>query len=59
MEVFGDQWLHHRQKVLSNWQETLTEDDTMLLCGDTSWSMELEDAVRRDLGAWPPCPGKL
>ena len=59
MEVFGDQWLHHRQKVLSNWQETLTEDDTMLLCGDTSWSMELEDAVRRDLGALAALPGQI
>ncbi len=50
MEVFRDQWLNHREKVLEYWKQTVRDGDTVLLVGDTSWSMELPDAVEKDLG---------
>lgn len=31
MEVFGAQWLGHREKVITYWKETVKEEDTVLL----------------------------
>lgn len=59
MEVFGEQWLNHREKVLEYWKQTVKDGDTVLLVGDTSWSMELPDAVEKDLGVLQDLPGKL
>lgn len=59
MDVFGIQWKNHREKILSNWQKTVKSEDTVLLVGDTSWSMELSDAVEKDLGILTQMPGHL
>ena len=59
MEVFGAQWLGHRKKVITYWKETVKDGDTVLLVGDTSWSMDLEDAVEKDLGPLAALPGDL
>lgn len=59
MEVFGAQWLGHREKVITYWKETVKDGDTVLLVGDTSWSMDLEDAVAKDLGPLAALPGDL
>jgi predicted phosphohydrolase len=58
MEVFGPQWLNHRQKVFANWKQSITDDDIIILCGDTSWSMSLEEAIERDLGPLSTLPGQ-
>ena len=50
MEVFGAQWLGHRDKIIADWKGKVKEGDTVLLVGDTSWSMDLADAVEKDLG---------
>ena len=59
MEVFGAQWLGHREKVITYWKETVKEEDTVLLVGDISWSMDLRDAVEKDLGPLAALPGEL
>ena len=59
MEVFGPQWLGHREKVIQYWKGTVKEGDTVLLVGDTSWSMDLPDAVEKDLGVLAALPGDL
>jgi len=59
MEKFGPQWLNHREKVFANWQAVVQPEDTVLLCGDISWSMDLADAVARDFSALAQLPGQI
>lgn len=44
MDIFGDIWLNHYKKIENNWQKIIKEDDLVILTGDTSWAMNLEDA---------------
>jgi predicted phosphohydrolase len=57
MEVFGAQWSNHRQKIIENWERTISTEDTVILCGDTSWSMNLNDAITKDLDMLSRLPG--
>ncbi len=59
MDKFGSQWLNHREKIFANWQALVQPTDTVLLCGDTSWSMNLPDAVERDLYPLSQLPGQI
>ena len=43
MDIFGDNWKDHVEKIRLNWQEKVTDDDTVLMPGDFSWAMYLED----------------
>ena len=51
MEVFGEHWRNHKEKVAANWQNTVTAQDTIIVCGDISWAMTLEEAGFRLVGA--------
>ena len=44
MGVFGTQWDHHWEKVERNWRHLVGPEDVVLLPGDHSWGMHLEDA---------------
>ena len=46
MEVFGEHWRNHKEKVAANWQNTVTAQDTVIVCGDISWAMTLEEAAQ-------------
>ena len=58
MDVFGPQWKAHREKIIQHWKETIGTDDTIILCGDTSWSMDLSDAIEKDFSMLSALPGK-
>ena len=58
MNIFGDNWLHHEDKIFKNWQETVSEDDVVLIPGDTSWAIKLSDA-KNDLLKIENLPGKI
>ena len=45
MDVFGGAWLNSRQKLLDGFTQTLTEQDTLVLCGDFSWGMSLPQTL--------------
>ena len=45
MGVFGEQWENHAERLEENWQRTVAPEDTVLIPGDISWAMHLEDAV--------------
>jgi predicted phosphohydrolase len=45
MTVFGRHWDEHWPKIRESWQTAVTADDTVIICGDTSWAMQLEEAV--------------
>ncbi|EFM39340.1 Ser/Thr phosphatase family protein [[Eubacterium] yurii subsp. margaretiae ATCC 43715] len=42
MEKFG--WINHQQKIFENWEQNVEDEDIVLLVGDISWAMKLEDA---------------
>lgn len=46
MDVFGENWLNHDKKIKTNWLKTVTEEDTVLISGDISWSMHMEEGMK-------------
>lgn len=57
MDVFGPQWERHWEKVEENWRSRVSEEDAVLLPGDHSWGMRLEEA-RPDLEFLDSLPGR-
>ena len=45
MDIFHPRWQRHYQQIWENWQRNVTDKDTVLLAGDTSWAMKLEETV--------------
>lgn len=43
MDVFGDNWKNHIEKVRNNWLKEIKENDLVLLPGDFSWAMNIKD----------------
>ncbi len=56
MDVFGPQWDRHFYRIKDNWQRLVSDEDTVLIPGDISWAMQLEDA-REDLEEIGRLPG--
>lgn len=56
MAVFGAHWEGHFDKIAADWRARVTDEDIVLLPGDTSWAMRLEDAAG-DLAAIGALPG--
>lgn len=57
MEIFGEHWTDHAAKVAANWHQLIRSDDTVIICGDTSWAMDLQDALT-DLNWIAALPGR-
>jgi len=57
MDIFGDNWQGHPEIFFERWQEIVKEDDLVLIPGDISWAMTLEDALL-DLEDIAALPGK-
>ena len=49
MDVFGPGWANHVDRLREGWQDTVGEADLVLLPGDISWGLRLEEAAA-DLG---------
>ena len=45
MEVFGRRWIGGTEKLIRNWNALITPDDTVVIPGDVSWAMTLDDAL--------------
>ncbi len=46
MDIFGHIWDNYTEDIEKDWNEKVTDDDIVLLAGDFSWAMYLEDAVK-------------
>lgn len=57
MDIFGDNWENHAEKIKEDWLNKVTEEDTILLPGDFSWAMKLED-TKKDFEYLVNLPGK-
>ena len=44
MDIFG--WGNHSEKIKQNWIENVTDQDTVVIPGDFSWAMTLEEAYK-------------
>ena len=45
MEIFGEHWAGHKEKIKNNWLQQVSPEDIVLICGDISWAMHLTDAI--------------
>ena len=45
MNVFGDNWEGHYEKIKPDWEERVTDDDVVLIAGDISWGMKLDEGM--------------
>ncbi len=45
MDIFGTGWENHFERICADWNKKVSEDDLVLIPGDISWGMFLEEAV--------------
>ena len=57
MDIFGGNWENYQEKIKTNWNNLVTDDDLVLIAGDISWAMKLEEA-KVDLEWIDALPGK-
>lgn len=57
MDVFGPHWKDHFQRIQQDWLERVRTNDLVLLPGDLSWAMRLEEALE-DLQSIERLPGR-
>ena len=57
MDVFGPLWENAVKRLEDSWRTTVREEDLVLIPGDISWAMNLEDALP-DLFFLGSLPGK-
>lgn len=46
MDIFGPVWHGHTDKIIASWNELVTDDDVVILAGDYSWAMKIEDVEK-------------
>ena len=57
MDVFGGNWEGYTEKIKQNWINKVSDDDIVLIAGDISWAMKMEEA-EADLQWIDSLPGK-
>ena len=57
MNIFGPTWENYIEKIFDDWRAKVIEEDVVLLAGDFSWAMKIDD-VRADFAMLKDLPGK-
>ena len=57
MDIFGPSWNNYVNNIVSDWKAKVKDNDVVLIAGDISWAMKLEDA-KLDLEFLSTLPGK-
>ena len=57
MDIYGPEWENHAERIEENWRSVVTDEDTVVLPGDISWGLKLEEA-RYDLEWIEALPGR-
>lgn len=57
MEVFGNRWQNYITRLERNWRAVISESDTVVIPGDISWAMTMEEALH-DLKFIDSLPGR-
>ena len=45
MDIFGEVWSNYLDEIALHWESEVDEDDVVLIAGDISWAMKMEDVV--------------
>jgi hypothetical protein len=45
MSVFGPKWMQYQEKIKDHWQSIVGPNDLVLIAGDISWALKLEQAL--------------
>lgn len=45
MNIFGPQWEGHFEKIKNDWNQKVQKEDVVLIAGDISWAMKLNEAI--------------
>lgn len=45
MNIFGPVWHNHFEAICTDWQAKVTSEDIVLIAGDISWGMKLNEAI--------------
>ena len=56
MEIFGNRWIGGVEKLIYNWNAVVKSEDTVVLPGDISWAMMLEE-TKEDFELLNSLPG--
>ncbi|WBW49675.1 metallophosphoesterase [Peptoniphilus equinus] len=56
MDVFGPTWANHKARIIEDWKAKVTDDDVVLVAGDISWALKLDEALA-DLKTLDTLPG--
>ena len=56
MDIFGEHWVDHFLHIRQDWLERVSDQDLILLPGDLSWAMRLDEALE-DLQSIGRLPG--
>jgi len=54
---FGPNWENHDEKIANSWKDKVNSDDLVVLAGDFSWAMKIED-TKQDFEYLKKLPGK-
>lgn len=57
MDIFGASWANYIQEIEDDWRSRVSPSDTVLIAGDISWAMNLENA-KTDIDYIGSLPGK-
>lgn len=45
MDIFGEHWADHDEHIRRNWNAEAGDDDILMVAGDVSWAMRLDEAL--------------
>ena len=57
MDMFGGPWVGHADRLREIWLRNITDEDTVLIPGDISWALKLEEVIA-DFKWLASLPGK-
>ena len=57
MDIFGEKWRGHEEKIEKSWMEKVSPSDTVVLAGDLSWAIDFQE-VLPDLQFLHNLPGR-
>lgn len=57
MDIFGVRWQNYMEKIRTDWLSKVSDEDVVLIAGDISWAMKLDDAIE-DIKSIADLPGK-
>ena len=54
MSIFGPKWDNHAERIAAAWRERVSDEDAVLIPGDISWAMQLDDTRQKGDNARQP-----